>query len=343
MSLKLLTDLDGVSGNEGAVRAYILEKIQPFADSVTVDAMGNVVAFKRGKQRHDKKILVCAHMDEVGLIVSGITDDGYLKFQAVGGVDDRILLSQRVRIGAQQIPGVIGVKAVHLQSREERKNVIKIEDLYIDIGARDKSDAMKSVGLGDYAAFDSEYRELGSCVKAKAIDDRAGCLTLLHCIQKQYDSDLYFCFSVQEETGLRGARVLAHRLQADMAIVFEATTAADVPFLEPHQQATQLGGGPAISIMDRASCSNKALNQWIVDTAEAADIPFQWKRTTFGGNDAGSLATAGGACATAAISLPCRYLHSPVSMANKKDLEAMQRLADCLLTQISQFDGKQKG
>ena len=343
MSLKILTDLDGVSGNEGAVRAYVLEKIQPFADEITVDSMGNVIAFKRGTKRHDKKIIVCAHMDEVGLIISGFTDDGYLKFQAVGGVDERILLSQRVRIGNSKVPGVIGVKAVHLQTKEERKHVIKLDDLYIDIGAKDKADAMRSVGLGDYAAFDSAYREMGDCIKAKAIDDRMGCLVLLTCIQQQYESDLYFCFSVQEETGLRGARVLAHRLQADMAVVFESTTAADIPFLEPHQYATRLGGGPALSIMDRASISNKLLNKWIAETAENAAIPFQFKQTTFGGNDAGSLAVSGGACATAAISLPCRYLHSPVSMANKNDMEAMLKLADCVLQHISEFDGKQEG
>lgn len=343
MSLKALTDLDGVSGNEGAVRAYILEKIQPYADKITVDSMGNVIAFKRGTKWHDKKIIVCAHMDEVGLIISGFTDDGYLKFRAVGGVDDRILLSQRVRIGNGKVPGVIGVKAVHLQTKEERKNVIKLDDLYIDIGAKDKADAMRSIGLGDYAAFDSEYREMGNCVKAKAIDDRMGCLALMTCIQKQYEGDLYFCFSVQEETGLRGAKVLAHRLQADVAIVLESTTAADIPFLEQHQYATRLGGGPAISIMDRASYSNKSLNKWIMKMAENAGVPFQYKQTTFGGNDAGSLAVSGGACATAAISLPCRYLHSPVSMANKDDMNAMLKLADCVLQHISDFEIGQKG
>lgn len=327
MLLKELTHLNGVSGDESAVREYIMEKIALYADDITVDTMGNLIAFKKGNGESSKKIALCAHMDEVGFILSGITDDGYIKFKPVGGIDDRILLSKRVTVGKNRIPGVIGIKAVHLCSAEERKSVVKQKDMYIDIGAKDKESAEKVVALGDYIAFDSDYLEFGGGkIKAKAIDDRAGCAMLIECMKKDYRNDMYFCFTTQEETGTKGAAIVAHRLQLDAAFVIESTTAADVPFLEEHEYATSLGDGPVITVMDRASNSNKKLNNYIFDLAKDADIRYQLKRTGFGGNDARAFATRGGACATAAISLPCRYIHSPVCVADMADYEQMTAL-----------------
>lgn len=322
MLLKELTNLNGVSGNECEVREYIMDKIAIYADDITVDTMGNLIAFKRGNGKSGKKIALCAHMDEVGFIVSGITDDGYIKFKSVGGIDERILLSKRVTIGKDKIAGVIGIKAVHLSTPEERETVVKQKDMYIDIGAKDKESAEKVVALGDYIAFDSDYLEFGGGkIKAKAIDDRAGCAILIECMKKDYANDMYFCFTVQEETGLKGAAIAAHRLKLDAAFVVEATTAADVPGLEEHEYATSLGSGPAVTVMDGASNSNKILNNYIFDLAKAENIKYQLKRTVFGGNDARAFATRGGACATAAISLPCRYIHSPVCVADMADYE----------------------
>lgn len=327
MLLKELTRLNGVSGCEGEVRDYIMEKIALYADDITVDTMGNLIAFKKGSGQSDKKIALCAHMDEVGFIVSCITDDGYIKFKPVGGVDERILLSKRVTIGKDKTPGVIGIKAVHLCTPDERKSVIKQKDMYIDIGAKDKESAEKVVSLGDYIAFDSDYLEFGGGrIKAKAIDDRAGCAMLIECMKKDYKNDMYFCFTVQEETGLKGAAIVAHRLQLDAAFIIEATTAADVPFLEEHEYSTSLGDGPAVTVMDGASNSNKTLNSFIFDLAKEEGIKYQLKRTIFGGNDARAFATRGGACATAAISLPCRYIHSPVCVADMADYEHMLTL-----------------
>ncbi len=327
MLLKELTALNGVSGDEGTVREYIMDKIAMYSDDITVDTMGNIIAFKKGSGQSDKKIALCAHMDEVGFILSGITDEGYIKFKPVGSVDERILLSKRVTIGKNKIPGVIGIKAVHLCTAEERKSVVKQKDMYIDIGAKDRESAEKAVELGDYIAFDSDYLEFGSGrVKAKAIDDRAGCAMLIECMKAEVKNDMYFCFTTQEETGTKGAQIVAHRLQLDASFIIESTTAADVPFSEEHQYAASLGLGPAVSVMDRASNSNKELNKFIFDTAKEKGIKYQLKRSGFGGNDARAFATGGGACATAVISLPCRYIHSPVCVADLTDYENMTAL-----------------
>ncbi|MBQ6999204.1 MAG: M42 family metallopeptidase [Clostridia bacterium] len=331
MLLKELTQLNGVAGCESAVREFIMEKIALYADDITVDTMGNLIAFKKGSGKSGKKIALCAHMDEVGFIVSGITDDGYIKFKPVGGIDERILLSKRVTIGKDKISGVIGIKAVHLSTPEEREAVVKQKDMYIDIGAKDKESAEEVVALGDYIAFDSDYLEFGNGkIKAKAIDDRAGCAILIECMKKDYTNDMYFCFTVQEETGLKGAAIVAHRLQLDAAFIVESTTAADVPGLEEHEYATSLGSGPAITVMDGASNSSKALNNYIFDLANENNIKYQLKRTVFGGNDARAFATRGGACATAAISLPCRYIHSPVCIADMADFELTMSLVQAI-------------
>ncbi len=341
--LKQLTQLFGVSGNEAAVREFILSRISPLADQVTVDSMGNVIAFKKGTAGGGQAYMALAHMDEVGLIISGVTEDGFLKLKAVGGIDERILLTQRVRIGARKVPGVIGIKAVHLQSKEARKKIISIKDMYIDIGASSKEDALKSVSLGDYAAFDSDYTEFGDgLIKAKALDDRAGCGVLLSAMDKAYAADIYFCFSVQEETGLRGATVLAHRLKPACCIVFEGTNAADIAFVPEHETVTHLGGGPALSIMDRASYSSKPLNAFIESVAKKSGIPYQYKRTSLGGNDAGAVQTAAGGCETAVLSLPVRYIHSPVSVAQKTDYEAAKKLAAAVLGDIHTYRAQKK-
>ena len=199
MLLKILSEINAVSGNENAMSSFLISQLSGFADTVTRDTMGNLIFFKKGKNPTGKKLGVFAHMDEVGFIVTNITDDGCIKFAQVGGLDDRILLTQRVTVGDNKVKGFIGIKAVHLQSGDERKKVIKTEDMYIDIGANSKEDALRYVQRGDYIAFDSEYIPLsGNRIKAKAIDDRAGCAIIMELIKKDYEEDIYFCFTVQE-------------------------------------------------------------------------------------------------------------------------------------------------
>jgi len=325
MYLKELCNMRGVSGDCGEVREFIKEKIQPFADEITVDNMGNLIAFKKG--RINKRAMISAHMDEVGFIVSGINDSGYLQFKTVGGIDPRIVVSKRVRIGKDSVRGIIALKAIHLQSKEERGKVTPIKSLFIDIGAKSKEDAEKKVSLGDYVSFDTEYAEIGDKVKAKALDDRVGCSVLMELMQNECKYDTYFVFGVQEEPGLRGAAVYAYNIKPDIALVLEGTTCSDVYGAKEHEYVTVCGGGGAVSFMDRSSIVSKKYHKWLYNTAKENGIPVQYKRTTMGGNDAGIIHRTKDGILTASLSVPCRYIHSPVSVASKSDIKAVYDLA----------------
>ena len=319
--LKKLAEARGVSGNEDEVRQLIIEVVTPLVDEVTVDRMGSVIAYKKGT-RSNKKVMLCAHMDEVGFIITRIDDNGMLKFATVGSIDPRILPSKKVRIGDKAIPGVLGIKAIHLQEPAERERAVKVDQMYIDIGAKNKEEAEKLVKPGDYAVFDSECIYFGdNKVKSKALDDRVGCLTLIEVLKDRYPFDLYACFTVQEEVGLRGAKVVGYSIQPDMALVVEGTTCSDVPGVDPHKYSTRMGEGPAISIADLASYSNKKLVSFLIQCAKNAKIPFQIKESISGGNDAGEIQRARGGTMTAVVSVPCRYIHSPSSVADLNDID----------------------
>lgn len=336
--LKILTELNGVAGNEEKVADFILSQVSGYADEIIRDSMGNLVFLKRGKKPTAKKIAFFAHMDEVGLICTDITDDGYIKFDCVGHIDDRVLLTQKVLVGDDELPGVIGIKAVHLQEKEERKKVIKKEDMYIDIGFSTKEEAQKHVSKGDYIALDSPYVRLNDRrFKAKAIDDRVGCAIMMELMHDKYDCDVYFCFSVQEEMGMRGSSVLSRRINPDVAIVLEATTASDTAFVPEHLYATRLGEGPVISLMDKGSYSDIKLRNFIVELAEKRGIKYQFKQTSNGANDSRVLQTGSGGCVVNAISLPCRYIHSAVSVADGGDYDEMKRLVRAVLNDIGKF------
>ena len=336
MLLKALCETNGVSGNEGAVRKLILEEITPLADDIQVDSIGNILALKKGESPA-KRVMLAAHMDEVGLIISGITEKGFLEFKTVGGIDTRVLISKKVAIGENRVKGIIGIKAIHLQEKSERESVPKVKSLYIDIGAKDKETAQKLVRPGEYAVFDTEFAEFGAGrIKAKAIDDRAGCMVLMDLLHQPCKYDTYFCFTVQEEVGLRGAQVAASRIQPDIALVLEATTCSDVFGSEPHEYVTQLGGGVAVSFMDRSTIVPDRFRTWLYETAQKESIPVQYKNTTMGGNDAGAIHISGRGVRTASLSIPCRYLHSPAGVAAWSDLDAMETLAKLFLKRIDE-------
>ena len=328
--LKQLCEAFGVAGHEFEVRALIEEAIKPYCDSVRTDNLGNLIAVKRAKSVvNHNYIMLSAHMDEVGFIITKITDDGYLKFDTVGGIDTAILPSQRVKIN--DTSGIIGVKAIHLTSKSEREQPLKISDLYIDIGAKDAAEAEKCITVGDYAGFVSNYIEFGdNSIKAKALDDRAGCAILIEMLKYDWKFDLYCAFTVQEEVGLRGAKVAATAIKSEVsadslyALVVEATTCNDLPNVPEHLQVTKLGGGPAISILDSASLANRELMETLKSAAENNDIPYQFKASTKGGNDAGAIGLAG--IPVASVSVPCRYIHSPVCTMDKRDFANTQQL-----------------
>lgn len=336
MLLKELTELNGVSGFEDEVRNYIVQKALETGAEVRTDSIGNVIAFKKGSAPV-YRVMLSAHMDEVGFMVTGYGESGILKFKSVGGIDERILPGKRVLVGEKRIPGVIGCKAVHMQEREERGTNIKQKNLYIDIGAEKREEAEKLAPLGEFIAFHSEYVEFGEdCVKVKALDDRVGCAALLEALKGSYTFDLYACFTVQEEVGLRGSEVAAYGVEPDVALVVEGTTCSDVPGVEKQDYSTLLGEGAALTIMDRTSYADKALVQFIYGLARAKGIKIQFKQTTTGGNDAGKIQRSRSGVKVASISVPCRYIHSPVSMMSLKDFESCKSIVNLVLAKFSE-------
>ena len=321
MLLETLCNANGVSGNEDEVREIIINEIKPYADKITIDTLGNLIAFKKGKSS-EKKVMLSAHMDEVGFIISKITDEGYLKFKTVGGIDTRVILGKKVTV-ANRVKGIIGVKAVHLLSESEKGTIPKVSDIYIDIGATSKEEAEKYVSIGDYAVFDTKFEKLGgNRIKAKAIDDRAGCYIISKILREEPVFDLYVCFTAQEEVGLRGAGVCAKRIKPDMALVVESTTCADVYKTPKSEMVTELGKGAVLSFMDRTTIVNKSYLDRLTEFAKTNNISWQYKNMTSGGNDAGSIHLSSGGILTASVSVPCRYIHSPACIADTFDIES---------------------
>lgn len=330
--LKDLCLLNGTSGDEGSVREYIIREIKDYCD-FKIDQLGSIIAFKKGNKTPNKKVMFAAHMDEVGFIVTYITDDGYLKFSPVGGIDPRVVIDRVVKIN--NIKGVIGAKAVHLLSSEEKKSAPSFDNLFIDIGAKNKSEALKYVLLGDYVYFESDYLEFGEgYLKAKALDDRIGCQLLIEMIKSELEYDTYFCFNVQEEVGLRGSTCTSYQVQSDVSIILESTTAADLCEVSGEKRCCVLGNGPVVSFMDGRTVYDKDLFKFAFETAKQSNIKIQTKTAIAGGNDAGAIQTSGKGSKVLAISLPCRYIHSASSVVKLEDIEETRKLLKAILPRI---------
>ncbi|NLV76634.1 MAG: M42 family metallopeptidase [Tissierellia bacterium] len=331
MLLKKLTEASGVSGNEKEVRNIILDEIQDFVDDIKVDRLGNIIAYKKGKD-NPKKLMITAHMDEVGLMITDIDDMGLLKFTTVGGIDKRILVSKPVLIGDNKVLGVIGAKPIHLQKREEWQNALEIEQLYIDIGVNNKTEGEKLVSIGDYVIFNSQYVEFGDkLVKAKALDNRVGCSLLIELIKEIEDIGFYGVFTVMEEVGLVGAGPVAYTVEPDLSIILEGTLCYDIPKLDSHLIPTHLNKGPAISLMDRTTLFDMEFRKRITKIAEENHIPYQYRKSSMGGNDSGKIHTTKEGSVTATISVPCRNIHSPTSVMSKQDYENTYKLLKTIL------------
>ncbi len=332
MELKDLTALPGVAGNEKEVRDAIMKELSSMGVQFETDVMGNVIARKGSK---GPKVLVDAHMDEVGLMIVFIEKNGFLRFAPVG-VPASVLVSKRVYIGKDKVPGVIGAKAIHLQQPKERETVIPVDQLFIDIGAKSAEEAGKKVKVGDYAVFDTEFEELSPGVyKAKAFDDRVGCMLLFEILKENWDGiQLNAVFATQEEVGLRGARIAAYRVAPDMGIALEGTVCADIPLADKDSYATKLGEGAVVSVMDRGSLPNRAMVQQLVNLARQNNIAFQFREATSGGNDAGAIQSAQAGCPVAAISVPCRYIHTPFAVMSQKDYDAARALLIAFLRSV---------
>lgn len=323
--LKNLTQLNATSGYEDEVAEFLIKTLSENEIPYQQDPLGNIIV-QMGE--NPDRIALFAHMDEVGFGVRGIREDGMLKFAPIGGVTDNILFSTPVVVGNNRVSGIIGNIPKHLQEKKSEQET-KIPDMMIDIGATSKKDAEKSVKIGDPIYWLSDFVRFGDgLIKAKALDDRVGVAVILSLLlTKQYSFTAVF--TTREEIGIMGARMVMPVLAPKKAVVLEVTTCADLPGNQ--EPTTKMREGVALSVLDGASVSDTEWNQFIWAIATEKNIPIQKKLTTRGGNDAGAVSYVSGGVPTAVLSLPGRYIHSPVSVISETDFDSMYRLAELLI------------
>jgi endoglucanase len=331
--LKQLCEINGASGDEDRVADFVVANIPPSGTVIRRDNLGNVLVFKKGRQTPPKLVMFTAHMDEVGFIVTSVTNDGYLKFATVGGITPAAVFGRQVAIetAAGRVPGVIAGKSVHLLSRTEKDTQPKVDDLVIDIGAADKKEAESHIRPGDYAYFVGEFVVRDGRITAKAIDNRLGCAVMLALLKDTPEYDCVFAFTVQEEIGCRGASAAAFNLEPDICIVLEATTACDTADVKDADKICELGAGPVLSFMDKGTIYDRKLYK----IATECGVKFQTKSKIVGGNDASVIHKAAGGVRTLAVSVPCRYIHTPHNIALVEDISLMQTLAEKLLVKFA--------
>jgi putative aminopeptidase FrvX len=337
--IEKLSNAFGVSGYEQEVRRILKDEIKGYVDKIEVDSLGNLIAIKN-MHANGPKVMLNAHMDEVGLIVDFIDEKGFLKFQKVGGIDDRVLAGKRVLIGnnsAKRVPGVIGIKAIHLQhSEKEEMQVVKANDLYIDIGAKSKEEAEKIVPLGTPAMFKTQFSNLndGETYIGKAFDDRLGCAIITELLKNSYNFPIIALFSVQEEIGLRGSAVGTFKYTPDISITVEGTICADLPEVPEHLKCTEINKGPVITIKDSGTITDHELREKLIKVAKSHKIPYQFKKVVAGGTDAYRIQTSDSGVKVLTVAVPVRYIHSPVSLFKKADYDNTLKLLDRFLKTI---------
>lgn len=336
MLLKKLTEAMGPSGFENEIRDVIRAEVKPYVDKMYTDVLGTLIC-EQGVEKQGPRVMLDAHMDEVGLMIVHVEDSGLLKFRPLGGVDPRVLVSKPVMIGDEKRYGVIGAKPIHLQSPDERRHPLKMEQLYIDIGARDRDDALSTIKLGDVAVFATKFGEIGHrSYKAKSFDDRVGCAILVETLKKKFDVPIYGAFTVQEEIGLRGATAAGYRINPDIAIALEGTVCFDVVGAPGHGQSTVMGGGPALSIQDSQTIADRRFLEFIMSVAEKNGIPYQMRRVKGGSNDFGAIHKVRAGVIGGAISVPVRYIHAPAQIISQDDYENSIRLLEAVLRAIQE-------
>jgi len=330
--LESLCNAIGVSGDEGAVRRIVLEKARPSVDEIKVDALGNILAIRNGRSQEGQsdgprlRVMIAAHMDEVGMMVTRDEGEGIFRFHTVGGVDPYSLPGKSVWVGREPIPGVIGVKPIHLTGREDRRRAISLDSLRIDVSP----DQAKKVKIGDRATFGTGFQRIGPSIRARALDDRIGVASLIELLRfAPLNIDLLAAFTVQEEIGLRGAQVAAYALNPDLAIVLDCTPARDLPMVEDdglnpldHENIhynTRLAGGPAIYVADRATISDPRLVRHFTQTGNDLAIPYQLRQPGSGGTDAGAIHTQRLGIPSISVSVPGRYIHTGAAIIRIED------------------------
>ncbi|MBQ7793223.1 MAG: M42 family metallopeptidase [Clostridia bacterium] len=313
MEMKAITQCWGPSGREGKISELIKSEAEKYADEVYTDALGNLIAHKKGSE---KKIMLAAHMDEIGVVVTYIDENGFLRFSNIGGVYIKRLLNRRVEFAN----GVIGVIDTESDNKE-----MKLSKMFIDIGASTKAEAESKVSVGDMAVFVGDYIETDSVIISKALDNRIGCAALLEVMERASgDNDVYFCFTAQEEVGLRGAKAVAYSVAPEYALAVDVTDTGDTPSAD--KMAVKLGGGAAVKVMDRSVICNADVRSLLIELAKRDGIPYQLEVMTDGGTDAGAIHTSRDGVKTGGVSIPTRYIHSPSEMASKADYNAAVKL-----------------
>ena len=326
--LKKLSNAPGVSGFEENIRKIMSEELKDHVDTIEIDGLGNFIAVKKGKA-DGKKIMLAAHMDEIGLMVKHIDDKGFVKFTKIGGINDQMLLNQEVYIHAddgKKVLGVIGAKPPHRMKAAERKKVTEYENMFIDIGASNKEEAEKLVGVGYPITIKHEYSELqDNLVTGKAFDNRVGCYVLVEAMKRvKTDATIYGVGTVQEEVGLKGARTSAFKINPDIAIALDVTIAGDHPGIKFEEAPAKLNGGPAIILTDasgRGLITHPTVKKLLIDTANAEEIPYQLEVSEGGTTDATAIHLTREGIPTGVLSVPTRYIHTPVEVVSLEDIE----------------------
>ncbi len=334
MLIKNITEAVGVSGREGEIRTFIREELSASVDKFTGDPLGNLYAWKI--KEGTPLVMLAAHMDEVGFMVTGIDSNGFLSFSPIGGIDNRVVVGKTVQIGDNKVKGIIGAKPIHLQQPQERQKPFTYRELYIDIGVSGEQEAKSKVKIGDYVAFYVKTEELQENIyKGKAFDDRLGCAAIIEVLRTDVPVSVCGAFTVQEELGLRGAGSAAYNVKPDLALILEGTTASDVPDIKEHLYSTSMGAGPALSVMDRSFLANSNLNQALQDIAKKENIPYQLRRSNTGGTDAGRIHLSMEGIPTAGMAVPCRYIHGPATVMHLDDFNNMVNWVKAMLKEIS--------
>lgn len=329
--LKKYCDILGPSGMEDAVREAIINDIKDSGAEYETDPMGNLIVFKKGKKRRNKKVLFSAHTDEVGFMVKYIDEEGYIWFGPIGGVDRLVVSGKRIVFCESGIHGVVASKAVHMQTPQERGKCEPINEMHIDIGVSDRETAKKYINVGDCCTFEPNYEEFGDgLIRSKALDDRFGCAVLVSMINSELEYDTYFAFNTCEEVGCDGAKEVAHRLRPDIVIALEATTAGDILGVPKSKCACSVGQGAVLSIADRSTIYDKELLETATAVADEKNIKWQYKNVIAGGNEAGVYQRAASGAKVLAISAPARYIHSASNVLSLNDMQAVADLASAL-------------
>jgi endoglucanase len=339
--LKKISETPGAPGFEKHIRNVIIEQVNDLVDDCSVDNMGNVIAYRKGKS--DKKVMLAGHMDEIGFIVNHIDDKGFIRFIPLGGFDPKTLTSQRVIVhGKKDLIGVMGSKPVHMMSDEEKKKAVKTEDFFIDLGLK-KEEVEQYVQVGDPITRERELVEMGNCVNGKSLDNRISVFILIEALRELKDQslpyDIYAVFTVQEEVGIRGAQVAAQQIEPDFGFGIDTTIAYDVPGAQPHENVTRLGEGVAIKMLDATAIADYRMVDYMKGIATKHNIKWQAELMAKGGTDTGMVQrmTKSGSIA-GAVSVPTRHIHQVIESVHKEDIITTVEFLKLCLTELDQKD-----